>query len=136
MSVADDKGAPVFLHTILPGGASHSFGVAVAKLAGVPEEVVKNAQQILEKLEKEKINISPVILNNVKNHYTDPKQINSSFSLPQTQNINLIDKLIHKDLEKLDISRMTPLEALNKLAELKEKLNVYELETEQLNEID
>jgi len=45
MAVADDKGYPIFLHTILPGGASHSFGVAVAKLAGVPSEVIIKAKK-------------------------------------------------------------------------------------------
>src|SRR5690606_29109615 len=42
MAVADDKGSPIFLHSLVPGGASHSFGVAVAKLAGVPDEVITN----------------------------------------------------------------------------------------------
>src|SRR4029077_17426904 len=48
MAVSDDKGEPVFLHTILPGGASHSFGVAVAKLAGIPDPIVKRAKELLE----------------------------------------------------------------------------------------
>lgn len=52
MAVSDDRGEPVFLHTILPGGASHSFGVAVAKLAGIPEEVINRANELLGELKK------------------------------------------------------------------------------------
>ena len=47
MAVSNDQGEPVFLHTLMPGGASHSFGVAVAKLAGIPESVVKRAGEII-----------------------------------------------------------------------------------------
>lgn len=52
MAVAGEKNSPVFLHTLLPGGASHSFGIAVAKLAGLPNEVIESAMMKLQKLEK------------------------------------------------------------------------------------
>ncbi|HRN96818.1 MAG TPA: DNA mismatch repair protein MutS, partial [Candidatus Levybacteria bacterium] len=113
MAVADDKGAPIFLHTILPGGASHSFGVAVAKLAGVPEEVIVKANEVLKSLEKRQFDKRPV------EHSIDY----------QPPTIHIVDRLIHKELENLDISRMTPLEALNTLAEMKEKLKLSEENT-------
>jgi DNA mismatch repair protein MutS len=51
MAVTEEKGEPIFLHSLLPGGASHSFGVAVAKLAGVPQPVITSAYEILQTLE-------------------------------------------------------------------------------------
>lgn len=51
MAVKHENGEPVFLHKVIPGGASHSFGLAVAKMAGVPDKVLKNAKSILDKLE-------------------------------------------------------------------------------------
>lgn len=52
MAIAGEKSAPVFLHTLLPGGASHSFGIVVAQLAGLPEEVIESAKTMLHSLEK------------------------------------------------------------------------------------
>ncbi|MGH7203658.1 MAG: DNA mismatch repair protein MutS, partial [Candidatus Levyibacteriota bacterium] len=118
MAVSNADGEPVFLHTILPGGASHSFGVAVAKLAGIPESVIARANELLEELEERSLEKS-----NEKIY-------------PQPQQIALVDHLIHKELEQLDISQMTPLEALNKLAELKEKLKLLSLENKKYLEAD
>lgn len=112
MSVADTKGAPVFLHTIQAGGASHSFGVAVAKLAGLPDEVIRSATTMLADLEHRNTNILQQ-----KNHAAVQQSIVGSED-------DLTNHVIQKELEKVDISQMTPLEALNKLAELKEKLKV------------
>lgn len=121
MSVSNDRGEPIFLHTILPGGASHSFGVAVAKLAGIPEQVIKRANELLEELEQR---------NKQKNSVSMTKED----IIPQQ--INLAEHLIHKELENLDIARMTPLEALNILAELKEKLQLFTKENKKYLEAD
>lgn len=110
MAVADDQGEPVFLHTILPGGASHSFGVAVAKLAGIPEPVINRANQLLADLEKRNID-----------------QPAESKVIIKHQQVNLAEHLVHKELANIDIHQMTPLEALNKLSELKEKLKLFQI---------
>jgi len=109
MAVADDKGEPVFLHTIVPGGASHSFGVAVAKLAGVPEPVIQKATEMLHNLEK-------------RNMESRSSETTNYEPLPTS----IIDTVIHKELLNLDLHQMTPLEALNKLAELKEKIKMFQ----------
>src|SRR5258708_7680114 len=119
MAVGDDRGEPVFLHTISPGGASHSFGVAVAKLAGIPAPIIKRAKEMLEELEKNR---------------GEQKDAAEEQFIPQP--INLADHLIHKELEQLDIARMTPLEALNILAKLKQKLQLFTKEHKQYLEPD
>lgn len=120
MAVADDKGSPVFLHTLVQGGASHSFGVAVAKLAGVPDEVITKAEEVLKSLENRTIE-------NARS---------TSESLEYTQfpihTSHLVDHLIHKELDAIDISRMTPLEALNTLAEIKDKIAKFTQTEKQL----
>ena len=52
VAVDNSDGTPRFLHTVLPGGASASHGIAVAKLAGVPKAVTKRAQELLDDMEK------------------------------------------------------------------------------------
>ena len=107
LAVENKDGAPIFLHTLVAGGASYSFGLAVAKLAGVPQSVVDKAQAMLLTLGKER---SP------KNDIVRPEKI--------IDPVLVIEHLIAKELEKMDIAQMTPLEALNMLAELKEKLKI------------
>lgn len=109
MEVANDSGEPIFLHTIVYGGASHSFGIAVAKLAGIPEPVVAKANEILESLEKR--------------NFENESSKNPVYTIDET---TIIDHLIHKELEHIDIHKMTPLEALNTLAKLKDKLKVFQ----------
>ncbi len=137
MAVEEKDGEPIFLHTLLPGGASHSFGIAVAKLAGIPEVIIQNAKQILRNLEKRNIDTpqtsfittSPVIPNFARS--TEVETIDPKFS-PTT----IVDHLIHKELEELDIHQMTPLEALNKLAELKDQLKLFKTENKKYLEAD
>lgn len=87
---------PVFLHRVLPGGADHSFGVAVAKLAGLPEEVTRQAELRLHELESDRSAAD-----------TDEKSRTDSATSQE-----LATKLAH-----LNIGQLTPLEALNILAE-------------------
>jgi len=145
MAVAQEKDEPIFLHTILPGGASHSFGVVVAKLAGVPEEVVQRANGILKQLEARSSQVDKPVISMSESAdlsagrqgdpLRDVEEISQSF-LPRNDNHELtgspllVDRLIHKELEHIDISQMTPLEALNKLADLKEKIKLFEKQQE------
>jgi DNA mismatch repair protein MutS len=113
MAVINEKDEPVFLYTLLPGGASHSFGVAVAKLAGIPAPVIKRANEMMALLETRSQTYSEPL--------TPRKDLLKNF---KPQQINLMDHLIKEELENLDIAQMTPLEALNTLAELKDKLKL------------
>ncbi len=107
MMVSSDQEAPVFLHTITEGGASHSFGVAVAKLAGIPEEVIKNATEMLHSLENKRTH-TPVIPGE------DPESITIK---PGSQ----VKPGMTGELKAIDLHNITPLEALNILAKLKKQ---------------
>jgi DNA mismatch repair protein MutS len=121
MAVAEHEEQPVFLYSLVEGGASASFGVAVAKLAGVPNEVISKASEKLIELESEKI--------------TDvEKEILLNRFEPREEDI--IDRLILKELENLDIHQMTPLDALNKLAEIKGKIKLLTSEHGRIVEIN
>jgi DNA mismatch repair protein MutS len=102
MAVEEEAGRPVFLHTIAEGGASHSFGIAVAKLAGVPEQVTKRADELLKEIEER--NREDV----VKSQPTSPdtSQANS----------------IVNELSSLNIATTTPLQALQYIAEWQSKV--------------
>lgn len=124
MNVENDKEEPVFVHTILPGGASHSFGVAVAKLAGVPEKVITKAREILEHLETRHLEETPEskIIKLSDKPRNKPANQSASYELPPSV---LLTHLVIKELQSIDISNLTPLQALNILANLKEKMKYY-----------
>jgi len=121
MEVINERGEPIFLHTILPGGASHSFGVAVAKLAGVPEPVIKKANEILHALE---------------NRHSEKEEQQILPSIYDLASTTFAEKLIHKELDNIDIHQMTPLEALNKLADLKDKLKLLQQNEQLMQQAD
>lgn len=97
------QGEPVFIHRVLPGKAAASYGISVAKLAGVPPEVALQAQRVLTTLE------------NTEN-VAKPKGIETIEQLSLLEEENPIIE----EIKRLDISNMTPLEALNILAQIKE----------------
>jgi DNA mismatch repair protein MutS len=105
----------IFLRKIMEGGTSRSYGIEVARIAGVPQEVISRAKEILHNLEKgefDEIGMPRIArgLNTAKN---DQPQLNLFMESE--------DEII-SELKTLNISSMTPLEALNKLSELKNKL--------------
>jgi DNA mismatch repair protein MutS len=105
----------IFLRKLIEGGTNRSYGIQVARLAGIPARVIQRAKRILYKIEQGEYNSegSPVLINEETREAKGPVQLDL-FS--KTEN-----KLIEK-LSKTDISTMTPLEALNFLNELKDKL--------------
>jgi DNA mismatch repair protein MutS len=107
--VDENSGEPVFLHKLKEGGAGHSFGIAVAKLAGVPEVVCTRATEILNDLKSRGAQVSPDEKCEVTTSSKDIAAISDSH--------------FSERLEQIDISRTTPLEALNMLAELKDILS-------------
>ncbi len=111
VSVKELKDNVLFLRKLVPGGSAHSFGIHVAKMAGMPTEVINQAQKILKKLENSHKNNAKLDLK------TQDIQL-SMFSMGDP-----ILEEIREDLSQLDINTLTPVEALMKLNELKKKLS-------------
>jgi DNA mismatch repair protein MutS len=99
----------VFLRKIVPGGCDDSYGVQVARLAGIPVEVLDRAKKILAGLEAGKPS-SP----ETEGVTPQPTSYQLSIFSPQ-------ESVISEELKKLDLEKLTPIEALNKLNELKRK---------------
>lgn len=113
----------VFLRKIIRGGADKSYGIQVAKLAGVPDVVIQRAKEIVEELVSADITIRTREIaqfgTNIKNSTTRPDEVElSQMSLFDT----VSDNDIIKEIEELDISVMTPIDALNVLNRLQNKL--------------
>ena len=113
VSVKELKDNILFIRKLIKGGSAHSFGIHVAKMAGMPQTVILKAQKLLKKLEK---NHSSEALNGIKN---EKDSMQMSF-------FNLDDPLleeIKEEILNLDINTLTPIEAMMKLNEIKRMLH-------------
>ena len=104
----------IFLRKLVEGGTNRSYGIQVARLAGIPEKVITRAKKILFKIENGDHNLIglPVLTEESNDSIKEQVQLNL-FRKP--------DQFVIEKLQKLDISKMTPLDALNCLNELQEK---------------
>ncbi|MGB9082126.1 MAG: DNA mismatch repair protein MutS, partial [Desulfuromonadaceae bacterium] len=102
----------IFLRTIIPGGASHSYGIQVARLAGMPSDVIERAKEILHNLENGEFEEGAPRL--AKSSRKPSREPSPQFSLFETS-----EDQLRQRLKKLNIATLTPLEALNLLDELK-----------------
>lgn len=98
----------IFLRKIMEGGTDESYGIHVAKLAGVPNDVVKRANKILGNLEKGGVK--------VKENKDDKNQVEGQMDLC---NLQFAD--IARELDKVNVNELTPIEALNVLVKIKRK---------------
>jgi DNA mismatch repair protein MutS len=108
VAVAEEGGKVVFLRRVIPGGADKSYGIHVAQLAGLPRSVIHRAEEVLTTLESNRQRNG----SQQKEKGAQPEQLNM-FSAPSP---------IVNEISELDLNSMTPLEALNKLYELKQKV--------------
>ena len=107
VGVKEGAGGIVFLHTIEPGAASKSYGIEVAKLAGLPTAVIERAKHVLkqhEKQERQSVQVE-----------TAPEPMQLTIFTPLSQRI--VDRI-----EQVDVNALTPLQALNLLEELQQEL--------------
>ncbi|MBU0278301.1 DNA mismatch repair protein MutS [Gemella sp. zg-1178] len=115
VSAKEDKGELIFLYKVIPGAIEKSYGIHVAKLADLPEEIIDKANVILTNLEKDNEDINTSKINeNISNEY---KML--SFDLDDN---NEKYQYIEKILKELDLFNTTPLAALQVLNDLKNKL--------------
>ncbi len=111
VSVKETGGGIVFLRKVEPGAADRSYGIEVAKLAGLPNEVIERAREVLAEHESAKRQVTGHL---------------SPGANPLPAQLTIFTPLSQPVLEKLrevDLNRMSPLEALNLLAELKKQIN-------------
>jgi DNA mismatch repair protein MutS len=109
MAVKEQGSEVIFLRKVLPGRANKSYGIQVAKLAGVPREVVSRAAQVLTRIEEENaLEVKAVKKSQKQSHIIDSDDESS----------------IERELAKLRLEKMTPMEAYLKLIELKKKVGV------------
>ena len=114
----------VFLRKIVKGGADKSYGIQVAKLAGVPDSVIERAKEIAEELGRHDIVDFTEILINKKNSATKKKKEHlDEVDLTQMSLFDAVnDNDIIEELKEIDVGNLTPIEALNKLYELQNKI--------------
>ncbi|MEA3442773.1 MAG: DNA mismatch repair protein MutS [Chloroflexota bacterium] len=105
VAVTEERGKVIFLHKIVPGSADKSYGIHVAQLAGLPKSVIAEAQEVLAELESRA-----------------PKKGKLPQRKVRVQQIPLFskDSQLSNEIARLDIDSMSPLEAINKLYELKQ----------------
>lgn len=101
----------IFLRKIIPGGTDESYGVHVARLAGVPKAVTQRANEILKKIERKNV------LVNKAQEKEDKKQVTGQLDL---YNFKLAE--IAHELDKVNVNELTPIEALNTLVRIKEEI--------------
>ncbi|MBI2471885.1 MAG: DNA mismatch repair protein MutS [Planctomycetes bacterium] len=106
----------IFLRKIVEGGTDKSYGIHVARLAGIPREVIQRARIILNNLEAATLDV------NGKPKFAPLKTAQNSKQPAQLKLFLSKQDMVIEEIRKLETSRMSPLEALNKLDELKNKL--------------
>ncbi len=104
----------IFLHKIVEGGTNRSYGIQVARLAGIPDKVIKRAKKVLSNIK----HTGHVL--GAKEDTRDEKKLSNSGQV-QLSLFRAPENVIFEKLRELDIASMTPLEALNYLSRLKEK---------------
>jgi DNA mismatch repair protein MutS len=109
VGVKESAGGIVFLHNIEPGAASKSYGIEVARLAGLPAAVIERARRILRQHEKQERSAVADV------QETDPEPMQLTIFTPLSQRI--VDRI-----EAVDVNALTPLQALNLLEELQQEL--------------
>jgi len=124
VAVKENKDGIIFLYKLQKEGIDKSYGIEVAKRAGLPKDIIEKSSQILNNLEKE------VVEKGIQKTLDDPKNKKSEKQMDLFENSTLRKeferetkglKLLKNELDNLDLNQLTPLEALNKLNELKKK---------------
>jgi DNA mismatch repair protein MutS len=114
VSVKETGGSVVFLRRVEPGAADRSYGIEVAKLAGLPNEVVVRAREVLAEHESSERRLSEHLTPGSSTEPERPTQLTIFTPLSQP---------VLEKLREVDLDRLTPLEALNLLAELKRQID-------------
>ncbi len=122
VSVREVNNKVIFLRKLVRGGSEHSFGIHVAKIAGMPESIIQRANTILKQLESEAVGVNDAGVKQTGNPSVKPVnnigQMREGMQLSFFQLDDPVLEQIRDELKSLDINTLTPLEALNKLSEI------------------
>ena len=113
VSVREINGKVVFLRKLVPGGSEHSFGIHVAKIAGMPKTIVHRADEVLKRLEQNSNNDS------LSKDLDDVANNRNGVQLSFFQLDDPVLSQVRDEILNTDINNLTPMEALNKLNEIK-----------------
>ena len=116
VSVKEVDGKVIFLRKLEPGGSEHSFGIHVAEIAGMPRSIVKRANTVLKELEADNANVGSAVKK------PDMEKVAQNREGVQLSFFQLDDPVLSQvrdEILNLDINNLTPVEALNKLNEIK-----------------
>ena len=123
IAVKEERGAVTFLRTVVPGATDRSYGVHVARLAGLPDSVTRRADQILKEIEKEAV-IEP--LSTAKRAKRSPRYTQLIFFDSPKEDGAIMqpkqDSFVLDEIRALDIDSITPRQALDRLAEYQNRL--------------
>ena len=117
VAVVEQGSEVVFLHKIIPGGADRSYGIHVAQLAGMPQGVVKRAWEILENLEQTDVRLG-----------TRYSEKSSDKIVSQLSLFNGLNEGLISELRDIDVTNLTPMDAITRLYELQQKASSSESE--------
>lgn len=118
VSVRESEGKVIFLRTLKRGGSEHSFGIHVAKLAGMLPSVVSRADEVLKDLESQQTGVEKATAGTIASRSVK-KTASEGYQLNIFQLEDPILSQVRDEIKNLDINSLTPLDALNKLNEIK-----------------
>ncbi len=128
IAIKEDKDGIIFLRKVVPGGTNKSYGIEVAKLAGLPSDVINRANEVLKTIEEENIvrvsdeTSGGVSKSSVKDVFPTKRKLTQLILFEP----NPVPHPVVEDIKKLDLNEMTPLDALNRLNEMKKKVEEEE----------
>lgn len=112
VSVKEVDNKVIFLRKLVRGGSEHSFGIHVAKMAGMPQSIVKRANEILKQLESDNRK------QGISKNMADITEQKEGFQLSFFQLDDPVLSQVRDEIKNLDVNNLTPMEALNKLNEI------------------
>jgi DNA mismatch repair protein MutS len=115
VDVSEENGNIIFLHKIVEGSASKSYGIHVAKLAGIPKDLINNAKRKLLELEKGSVSIE---IKDYISTQTSNEEVQISMFMEDLKPNPIIEKL-----KSIDLMEITPSQAIKILEELKESID-------------
>ena len=122
IEVNEKNGKVMFLRNIVKGGADKSYGIEVAKLAGLPKEILKQSKKILNRLEQKKELIEKTINVQQLSLFDQLLEIDDEDTeIVDETNDEIVKEIIY-ELENKDVNNMTPMDAMKFVFELKNKL--------------